>query len=284
MQGPLRLEIPEIRTQGSNFSVMPTQDHFAEATSAVRSRMLVVGLVGAAFVGLVAVLLWGFAVGIVVLVVGAGAWYLWTRSLFGGAVDRMVGSSSSAFVEGGSTVEALVNAVEGVGVMTGVSLPDVRLISSDAANALATSSGDQSALVVTSALIKESGPAELESVSAELLCRLRDGSAEYLTICAAIPGLLKSITGASAAQMASMLGDQRSARADLEALSITRYPPALISTLARMGENGTIVKGAQPVTAPLWLAPAVESASGRDPLLDTAIQPVSYRMALLSEL
>ncbi len=268
----------------SNFLEMSTLGHFAGATAAVRSRMLLVGLVGAAFLGLAALLLTGFVVGIAVFVVAAGAWYLWTRSLFAGSVDRMVNSSSSAFLEGGPTVQELVNAVEGVGVMTGVSPPDVRLISSDAANALATSSGDRSVLVVTSALIKESGPAELESVSAELMCRLRDGSAEYLTICAAVPGPLKSITGAGAAQMASMLGEQRSARADLEALSITRYPPALISTLARMGESGTIVKGAQPTTAPLWLAPAVESANDQDPVLGTAIQPVSYRMALLREL
>jgi Zn-dependent protease with chaperone function len=201
-----------------------------------------------------------------------------------GSMQAAVEHSSRGFVEGGAAVEALTNAVEGVGVMIGVPAPQVRLIPSDSANAMVAASPHAATLVVTTALINESGPAELEAVAAELLCRVRDGSAEYLTLCAAIPDPLKGLTGASAPAVAAVLGEQRSARADLEAIAVTRYPPALISTLERMAKSGTEVAGARPETAPLWLAPAIPGSQDGSSVLGTAIQPISYRTALLREL
>lgn len=258
-------------------------DQFGDATKSVRTRLRVLGLLPAVVLAALAALV-NPLVGLVVLVVLAGAWLGWTQRIMAGAMDAAVQSSSPGFVEGGAAVEALNNAVEGVGVMIGVPAPQVRLISSESANAMVAASSGEATLVVTTALITGSGPAELEAVAAELLCRVRDGSAEFLTLCGAIPAWLKGLSGASDAAVQAALGDQRSARADLEAIAVTRYPPALISTLERMALSGTEVPGARPETAPLWLAPAIPGSEGRSEVLGTAIQPISYRAALLREL
>ena len=265
---------------------MSDEDQFPEATTRLRQRAFAFGVIPALIGGVVGWLILG-AIGAAVLFLLIGvAWFVWARSMLGSAVDKLVEATNPhGFLEGGSSVSALTNAVDGVRVMTGVEMPEIRLISSDAANALCAAGPDRSVIVVTTALLKSSGPTELESIAAELVCRVRDGSAEYLTTASAIPAWLQSVAGASPASAAKTLGEQRSARADLEAVALTRYPPALIAALTQMAETGTIVADAQPLTAPHWIAEGVVAgvAANAD-LVETAVQPIDYRVAVLREL
>ncbi len=79
---------------------------------------------------------------------------------------------------------------------------------------------------------------------ANLLARTRDGSARYTTTVLALLG-----TSARAVRLLEQeLGDQRGVRSDLAAVDLTRYPPGLISALARC--SSTAPSSRPPPTAP----------------------------------
>lgn len=241
-------------------------------------------MLGAVVLGVVAGLLMSWWVGVVVLAVVAVLWWLWVRAMLAGALVRAVEASGAAAVEP-TEVPSLHNAFEGVSVLAGVPLPSLHRIDSEAANAFCAADAEDAAVVVTTGLLEGLRPTELEVVAAELLCRVRDGSARVGTLAAGLPGWLCQLCGLGQRSLAAVLGDQRATRADLEALSITRYPPALISVLDRMESAGTSVPGADPASAPLWLAPAVGSGQGVDPVLEaTTNQPLAHRIAVLREL
>jgi hypothetical protein len=145
--------------------------------------------------------------------------------------------------------------------------------------------GGASTVVVTSGLLDGARTVEMEVLAAELLCRVRDGSARFGTVAAGLPGAMRAAAGLGPVAVAATLGEQRAARTDADAVSVTRYPPALIAALERMEERGTRVEGVDPATAALWIAPAVDATAGVDPAVDrTANQPLDYRIAVLREL
>ncbi len=263
---------------------LPTKDRLDAVAATVTRRALGVGVVAAVVLGVVAGLLVSWWAGLLVAVVLAAAWWLWVRSLLAAALDRAVEASGAVAVEP-ADVPSLHNALDGVSVLAGVPLPSLHRIDVQAANAFCAAGAEDAAVVVTAGLLEGLRPTELEVVAAELLCRVRDGSARVGTLAAGLPTWLCQLCGLGPRSLAAVIGDQRATRADLEALSITRYPPALISVLDRMEAAGTAVPGARPASAPLWLAPAVGSDEGVDPVLDaTTNQPLSHRIAVLREL
>ncbi len=244
---------------------------------------MVVGVLAAIVVGVLVALLVTPILGIALLVVAGAAWMLWIQSSVNAAKDAVVGSLGSP-VDPDSMV-AFRNALNGVAILTGVSEPDLRLIDSPAANAMIAADGDTSTVVITAGLLEGQGTVQKEVLAAELLCRLRDGSARLGTLAAGLPPLVRRAAGLGPASLASTLGDQRATRTDFDAVAVTRYPPGLIEAFESMAERGTAVPGADPETAPLWIAPAVGLDAGVHPEVErTANQPLEYRISVLREL
>lgn len=258
---------------------------------AARRRVGTLGVVSivalAVVLGLVLVLVAGVLIGIVVAVllgaVGALGWMAWVGASFAAARERVV--SGLGRPAGDDEMPRMRNALEGVAILTGVAVPDLRVLERDCANALVACGQESSTVVVTSGLMQGCGAVEAEALAAWLLGTVRDGSAQCATLGAALPPVLARLAALDAGSLARLLGAQRAVVADAAAVSITRYPPGLVAALQRMGRIGTTVPGIDAATAALWLAPAVGVSEGVDEQLDATVnQPLDYRVAVLSEL
>lgn len=264
-------------------------DRFSEARVSAVRRLQGTGAGVALLAGTLVALLVSPLIGLAAFVVLGAAWLLWIRSVLAGALSRVVDADGARLVdprEVPSVPEAsLCNALEGMALLTGVSVPEIHILDSEAANAMCAASGEDAAVVVTTGLLHGVRPIELEAVAAELLCRLRDGSAALGTLASGLPPALAGICGLGEQDVTRLLGDQRAVRADLDAVSLTKYPPALVAVLTRMSERGTAVPDADPRSSWLWLAPVVDSRVDGGVAPDrTAEQPIAHRIAVLQEL
>lgn len=268
-----------------------TRASFTEATEAAMRRALTVGVVGAGVlaalvavvVALVVSLLAAVLVGVVVAVAAALIWLRWVRAAFDAADEVLTHSLGRAATE--AEVPSLHNALQGVAILTGVQVPEIRLVDTDAANAMVATGSEGSTVVVTTGLLEGLRTVESEVVAAELLCRVRDGSARLATVVAGVPPLVARAGGLDQAVLARTLGEQRALRADAEALAVTRYPPGLVSVLERMAAAGTNIEGAPAAGAALWIAPAVGTRDGVHEAVDRTVnQDLEYRIAVLREL
>jgi heat shock protein HtpX len=116
---------------------------------------------------------------------------------------------------------------------------------------------------VTAGLLAELDRIELEAVLAEELIQVRHHETLPATVLAATFGLGRSI---------AIPGD-RDTQADLAAVALTRYPPALAAALEKLDAKGSAVSGQPSSMAHLWLAdPSTEPGTrrGRLPLRDRA--------------
>lgn len=270
---------------------MQSPSPFVVAADTAVRRALVVGVVGSAVAGILVLVvvavvvnvLVGLLVGVVVILGAAAAWTAHVQQGFAKVVEVVVGGLGDPVSEG--QLPALCNALDGVAIRTGVRSPELRMLELDAANAMVASDGHESTVVVTTGLIERSRTVELEVIAADLLCRIRDGSARYGTLAAGLTPFLRRAAGIDENSMADLLGEQRAVRSDADAVAVTRYPPGLVSVFERMAELGTSVQGAPPATAPLWIAPAVGTAEGVAGAVDRTVnQPLDYRIAVLREL
>lgn len=270
---------------------MQSPSPFTVAADTAMRRALVVGVVGSAVGGLLMLVvlavavnvLIGLLVGVVVMVGGAAAWVSHVQQGFATAAEAVVGDLGHPVSE----VEqpAMSNSLAGVAILTGVRSPELRVLEADSANAMVVSDGEESTVVVTTGLLEGCRTVESEVIAAELLCRVRDGSARYGTLAAGLTPMLRRVTGIDEVSVADLLGEQRAVHADADAVAVTRYPPGLVAAFERMAEAGTWVEGAPPATAPLWIAPAVGVANGVAASVDDAVnQPLDYRIAVLREL
>jgi Zn-dependent protease with chaperone function len=217
----------------------------------VRNTMLL-GVVPGLLLGLLATIVVHPIVGVLVLVVVAGAWaaLVWTR--VGAGAARAVEQLGATHLAAGSEPR-LENLLESVCVVGGIEEPQVRLVSDGTLNAAAVADRAGATFVVTRGLLDELGRVELEAVLANLAGRIKQGNARYVTTVLALP----LPAGTRDSLLARGLGEQSSVRSDLTAVGLTRYPPGLISALAVMEQHGTAVAGAPSATAPLWLRIAV---------------------------
>jgi Zn-dependent protease with chaperone function len=263
---------------------MQQRSPFELASERVVRALALFGVLPGMVVAIVVALLVGPVVGLLALVVVAVGWAGAVVARANGAVDRVL-RSTGAHPLGDDDLPRWHNVVDGMGVTSGVSDCELWVIEQEHANALSVAGKHRAALVVTRGLVEGLSVVELEGVAANLLGRVRDGSARYGTVTA---GLLAPFLGKldqAGRLVADGLGDQRSVRSDLVAVDMTRYPPGMADALAGMGRIGTVVPGAAPMTAHLWVAPVVEGEVGVDPAVaETAQQPLAYRIALLQEL
>jgi hypothetical protein len=242
------------------------------------------GVVPALVVGLVLFVVVGPWVGLLALVVVAAAWAGLVVVRARGSFDRVLGAVGATSGDPGAHPR-WENLVDGLSLTSGVSRPETFVIDRPGANALAVAHGDRTALAATPALLDSLGVVELEAVAANLFGRLKDGSARYGTVTAGLLGPFLGKVDAAGRLVADGLGDQRAVHSDLAAVGITRYPPGLAAALGRLDELGTAVPGVDASTAHLWLAPVVEGDGAVDPAVaETALQPLSLRIAVLDEL
>lgn len=231
-----------------------------------RLRLLAAACVGAGAVlaaVVVGAVVWavaGTVAGVVALVVvalalgAAGAW----------VVLRPRQDALAAAI-GGRPADAvrdarLLNLVEGLCMVTGIRVPDVRVVEADGLNALAAGRSPASAtLVVTTGLVAQLSRIELEGVLAAEIAAIRSERMVPATIAATLPALL--------ARRAPQ-GPPAEIDLDRAAVALTRYPPGLIGGLQKMAEDGTAVS-ADPLLDDLWLAaPRGGAEGGRTPLAE----------------
>lgn len=234
------------------------------------------GVLGAVLATLVLLLVQPLMAVLAGLILGSG-WVLFMRARIASAPDRVLAGLDLERVAP-EAQPRLSNLLEGLCMTSGVPAPDVFLVQSPSMNALAVAGRSGSRLVLTTGLVERLGRLELEGVVANLLGRVRDGSARYTTT---VLGLFGDSSRA-AALLSRHLGEQRSVMSDMAAVDLTRYPPGLMAALSTMLDSGTAVDSVPPLTAALWLAPVGQQGRGGEDPVGT--QPLPLRIAVLAEL
>lgn len=174
-----------------------------------------------------------------VLVAGAGA-FAYRRITGGGEAEalRLSGARPATLAEH----PRLHNVIEGLSAASGVPAPSLHVVADPVPNAFMVGrEARTAALVVTSGLLEQLEPVELEGVLAQQLVHARNLDIWPATVAVAFPPLR------------SKLDPDRELEADRAAIGITRYPPGLRAGLEKVragrGEAGTT---ASPALAHLW--------------------------------
>jgi heat shock protein HtpX len=181
----------------------------------------------------------------------------------------------------------LVNLLEQLGVSVGATTVQAKVVNCDGANIAAWGAPTEGRIAVTTGLLDTLNRVETEAVLAEALWRVRSGDAELAGLVAAFQSgqaLSTSIDQPAPddwdkrrTDLLAPFGEHREIDADLGAVGITRYPPALRSALAAMQERGTVVTGVTWGTAHLWMCDPTAGVVGLH-------QPVGLRLDVLAEL
>lgn len=262
-------------------SSAPLFEH--RATTVVRS-ISAFGIMPAMVVAIVLAIVVHPLVGLAGVVVVALGWAFVVHLRARSALDRLVASLGAVPLRPEHAAR-WENVVDGLGVTSGVHDVELLVIDAEGANALAAASEDRRVIVVSSPLIEELPLIELEGVAANLLGRLKDGSARYGTVVQGLLGPFLEPVEPAGRLLADGLGEQWALHTDLAAVEITRYPPGLAAALEHMERFGSSVAGVEPSTAHLWVAPIEADGVGVAPAVaDTAMQALSYRAAVLREL
>ena len=163
------------------------------------------------------------------------------------------------------------NVVEGLCVAAGLPKPSLHVIGDeDAPNALVIGREPRtSSLVVTSGLLEKLTRIELEGVLAHELTHVKTADALLSTIAIATvgrvaPGLVHKAVGGS-----------RETLADVTGVSLTRYPPGLISALEKLRDDPSVLGSSDRALAHLWIEP---------PVADPLCPPLEERIQALREL
>ena len=205
-----------------------------------RGRRQALGLVAgaaapAAVVVLVVLLLAvGVVVAVPVAVVGwaVAGWLLWRAAP--GVVVRGLGAEPAdpgAFAR-------LHNLAESLCVAAGLPKPALLVVEDDAPNSLTVGHSRRSAcLVVTSGLAADLSRLELEAVLAHELSHIRRGDIAVAAAAGATLGPVLKVAPGAGRRLADRVLAGREAAADVAAVGLTRYPPALVSALERMRDG-----------------------------------------------
>jgi hypothetical protein len=251
--------------------MQPDTDLHAATRRLARDATLV-GLLPAVVLGVVAALLLHPVAGALAAILGALAWVLLVRRRIAGASERMA-RSVGARPLGPGAAPRVENLLEGLCLTSGVAPPHLWMVESPGLNAMVAAAGERVDVVVTRGLVDGLDRLELEGVLANLLGRVRDGTASHLTLLAALLG----DSGPARARRRAGLGEQWQVRSDLAAVDLTRYPPGLRAALSHMAGSGTEVPGVPAATTSSWLADPDGAGREDAPALD-------LRIAVLSEL
>ncbi|MEX0768141.1 MAG: hypothetical protein WD029_06695 [Microthrixaceae bacterium] len=258
---------------------MSSQPSFHQSINRIEHNALFLGVLFAVVLGGCLMLVQPILGAVVALVLSV-AWILAFQAKLRGSREQMLAGLNLSPLIAGSQPQ-LENLLEGLCATSGVTDPEVFLLESTSMNAFVAANKSGCALVLTTALANDLGRLELEGVLANLLGRQRDGSARFATSVIALFGT----SGFGGRKLAAGLGEQRSVRSDMAAIDLTRYPPGLIAAFIDMQQAGTTLVDVPANTTSLWLAPVNDLANLQaSPLTETAMQPLTYRIAVLQEL
>ena len=230
-------------------------------------------------------LLAGLAVGLVaMLVLGTGVLGL------GGGVLCLVVAARLGVVAGRRSADRLLqvvgtrpaspqdyprlhNAIDGLCLVQGIDPPPLHVVDVPTGNAAVLGSPDP-VLVFTAGALDALEVVELEGLVADLLVRATDGDLAAQTGVAAFGGL-----PGSGRLRRRWVRPDRQVRFDLEAASVTRYPPGLQRALRSLAGLGSAVPSAPVASAHLW----VLQPGGSPETATAAHPPVDLRLAALGE-
>ena len=170
------------------------------------------------------------------------AWRLLLR-LTGGTAPR------------GASEEILENVLEGLCLNHGIPTPELWVIHSDSINALAAArTPEHAAIVVTTGAVEQLERIELEGLLAHHLCRIRRGDAAFETLAGVLLAWpLGAVGWLRRWVMGRVLPAERSLVADFEAVSLTRYPPGLLSALMTLSRQTAEVPSPTVAALHLWI-------------------------------
>jgi heat shock protein HtpX len=228
-----------------------------------RARMLMAGVAGAIAVVVFVVLalagqpLIGLVVG---AIAGAGVVALAVRR-----ADSVVLARAGAVPADPGTYPRYHNVVEGLCVAAGVTKPELYVIEDPSLNALSAGREARAAsVVVTTGLLEALSRIELEGVLAHELSHVRQLDILPSTIAVTLVGLL------APGLVPRVLGPRREALADVTGVSLTRYPPGLISALEKVRDDPSAPCSSDRAIAHLWIESPAEPTD--HPPLDERIQ------------
>ena len=163
------------------------------------------------------------------------------------------------------------NVVEGLCVAAGLPKPALLVVEDEEApNALALGREPRTAsLVVTSGLLEKLTRIELEGVLAHELTHVKSADTLVSTIAVATVGRV------APGLVPRAIGGPRETLADVTGVSLTRYPPGLISALEKLRDDPSVLRSSDRAIAHLWIEP---------PVADPSCPPLEERIQALREL
>lgn len=241
--------------------------------------------------------------------------------------DKVALAASRAVPADEQTYRRYHNLVEGLCIAAGLPKPRLYIVNDPAPNAFATGRNpEHSAIAVTSGLLEQMNRVELEGVIAHELSHIKNydilvttvsitalGAVALLSDLAirmsffggrrndndnsgsaagliAIVGLIFIVLAPLAAQLMHMaVSRNREYLADATGVSLTRYPPGLISALEKLKNDNSVVRSSTKATASMWLEEPLEgkAGGGKEKWLDKAFSthpPLEDRIARLKEM
>jgi Zn-dependent protease with chaperone function len=258
---------------------------FPSEVTANRRRALMLCAVPAAMpaliVGVVLFAAFSWVAGVVALVVVgvAAAYGLWRT-----APNRALRTVGAVPLDEHDEPR-LSNMVEGLCATFGVRVPALYLVRDRVPNACALGRDAKSAdLVVTTGLLDQLNPIQLEGVIAHELAHVKRGDNGVSSIAITLAGL---VGGEATLRRSIGRASSREYRADVVGASAVRYPSGLLGALQLM--TGAPVPAADSVFAParygvtrwVWIDPSVGHRD--DPVVPGDLDGTSVRAAALSE-
>ena len=222
------------------------------------TRIAVVAIaVPALLIGLIALVVapWWLALILAVLV----AVFMWWRA---SSAESKLLTAVGAKPADPKRHARLVNLADGLAVQAGVRVPELMVVESDVANAMAVGRDERSAaVVVTSGLLDRLGRVELEGVLAQLFAELRSGDVELRTATYAHGAPLAAAAQGLYAKLIDRAVDpDRRFRNDAAGVAITRFPPGLVAAYEAL--DGHAGAPGPTAAAHLWMiAPVPQSPS-----------------------
>ena len=157
----------------------------------------------------------------------------------------------------------LESVVESICATRGIAEPQLYLVESKAPDLAALGRPDEARLVVTTGALRQLDRLELEGVVARQLAATGEGL-EAATVLVPVGVLAGPFGGRLRSRV---LDERRMAAVDIDAMSVTRYPPALASALEKAAAAGGVPDHA--ATRHLWLiGPAGTAGSPHPPLTE----------------
>ena len=164
---------------------------------------------------------------------------------------RLAGSTRPT----GEAEAVLENVLEGLCVSHGIPAPELRVIYSHSINSLAAArTPAHAAIVVTSGAVDQLERIELEGLVAHHLCRIRRGDAAFETLAGVLLAWpLTTVGWLRRRLMDRVLPAGRGLAADFEAVSLTRYPPGLLSALMTLSGQTAQVPSPTVAALHMWI-------------------------------